>query len=183
MTTPGLVPKSPSPPWTMFLVTISRDSRSSGRTPRSSAPRVWPLAADQRLALEGEPDGLARPAGLAAWPAARAWPAACRRAAVITIWPFMPMMRPISCCAEAAHHRQHDDQGRHAQRHADQGEDGDEGDEALALARGEIAPGQPALDGGRRVTHGAVPPPDRAARRAPQDRARPAARRPTPCRR
>ena len=28
----------------MFLVTMSRDSRSSGRTPRSRAPRVWPLA-------------------------------------------------------------------------------------------------------------------------------------------
>ena len=82
--------------------------------------------------------------------------------------------------AEAAHHRQHDDQRRHAQRHADQGEDGDEGNEALALTGREITPGKPALDGGRAFTHGAGPPPDRGVTPWPPDRARRAARTPAP---
>jgi len=56
------------------------------------------------------------------------------------------------------------DQGGHAQRHADQGEDRDEGDEALALAGRQVTPGEPAFDGGRGVTHGATLRPDRAAR-------------------
>ena len=78
----------------------------------------------------------------------------------------MPMMPAEQLLAEAAHHRQHDDQGRHAQRHADQREDRDEGDEALALAGREIAPGKPAFDGAVAGTRHSRRSPSTGSRRA-----------------
>ena len=52
--------------------------------------------------------------------------------------------------------------------------------ETFALARRQVTPGEPAFDGGRPLTHGAIPRPDRGVLLARPDRARPAARRPGP---
>ena len=81
----------------MFLDTMSRDCRSSGRTPRTSAPRVWLPAVTSawrsrvRLTVRtpGKAFSLASSSGVACtMPPSRA---------VITMWPFRPMMRPRSC--------------------------------------------------------------------------------------
>ena len=135
---------------------LARHAGLPGRTPRSSAPRVWPLAATsawrssvRRTACDaGKALSLASSSGVACTMPSRGGD---HDVAVHADDAAEKLL------AKAAHHRQHDDQGRHAQRHADQREDRDEGDEALALAGREIAPGEPAFDGGRRVTHGAGP--------------------------
>ena len=64
------------------------------------------------------------------------------------MWPLMPTILLEQLLAEAVHHRQHDDQRRDAEHDADEGEAGDDRDEALAPARAQIAPGEHPLEGG-----------------------------------
>ena len=53
--------------------------------------------------------------------------------------------------AEAVHDAHHDDQGRDAEGHADQGQHGDDGDEALLAPGTQIAPGEEEFEAGERT--------------------------------
>ena len=63
------------------------------------------------------------------------------------MWPLMPRMRETRSSLETAHDAGHDDQRGDAERDADQGEDRDDRDEALAFAGAQIAAGDGAFEG------------------------------------
>src|SRR6185312_16744508 len=56
--------------------------------------------------------------------------------------------------AKTVHHRHHDDERRHAERHADQGQRGDDRDEGVAAARAQIAPRQHPFEARKRAGGG-----------------------------
>ena len=64
--------------------------------------------------------------------------AACRSGST-KMWPLRPTILLEQLAAEAVHHRHHDDQRRDAEHDAEEGEAGDDRDEALAPARAQIA--------------------------------------------
>ena len=62
------------------------------------------------------------------------------------MWPLMPRILSEQLGAETVHDRHHDDQRRDAEHDAEEGEDGDDRDEAFLAARAQIAQRQHPLE-------------------------------------
>jgi hypothetical protein len=81
---------------TMFFITMSRETRSSNRTPRSDTPRVWPFAVTK--AWRSSVTRTCWTSGVA-FSVAISSGVACRMPsrATTAMWPFMPMIRLSNC--------------------------------------------------------------------------------------
>ena len=139
--------KPSSVPRLMLPPTKGIALRSASRMPRTSTPPLPVLRGGQRLALDQrdrEPDAgdLLQPLGDHLVIVERA---VDRRREDMAVHADDLLQQLL---AEAVHHRHHDDQRRDAEQDAEEGEAGDDRDEALAPARAQVAPGQQPFEAG-----------------------------------